>query len=141
MRQDATSLDTVRQVRHPDVAWGGGAGQNRTNETLGGVKQGQEGLKRGQTETTDAIKYMHSRLDASPKNDARSLEIPGDLRDGGLLRVPWRRAMGSLTQRAKDATSSNPCGACGRRVCCCGLLGALGTGPAPRGRAGGRARL
>ena len=52
------------------------------------MKQGQEDLKRGQTETRDEIKPMNSKLDASPKNDARRLEILRDLRDGGLLRVP-----------------------------------------------------
>ena len=52
------------------------------------MEQGQEDLKRGQAETKDVIKSMDSKLDASLENDARSLDILRDLRDGGLLRVP-----------------------------------------------------
>ena len=62
-------------------------GQDQTNETLARMEQGQEDLKRGQAETKDVIKSMDSKLDASLENDARSLEILRDLRDGGLLRV------------------------------------------------------
>ena len=69
-------------------------GQNQTNETLTEMKQGQarlekgqEDLKQGQAETTDAIKSMDSKLAASLENDAQSLEILKDLRDGGLLRA------------------------------------------------------
>ena len=63
-------------------------GQNRTNETLARMERGQEDLKRGQAETTDAIKSVDGKLDISLENDAQSLEILRDLRDGGLLRVP-----------------------------------------------------
>ena len=63
-------------------------GQNQTNETLAELKRGQEDLKRGQAETKDAIKSMDGKLAASLENDAQSLEILRDLRDGGLLRVP-----------------------------------------------------
>ena len=56
-------------------------GQSQTNETLAR-------LEKGQAETKDAIKSMDSKLDASLENDAQSLEILRDLRDGGLLRVP-----------------------------------------------------
>ena len=56
-------------------------GQNQTNETLAD-------MKRGQAETRDAIKSMDDKLGVSLENDARSLEILRDLRDGGLLRVP-----------------------------------------------------
>ena len=70
-------------------------GQNRTNETLDRLEQGQTRLEQGQTrleqgqtETKDAIKSMDSKLDASLANDAQSLEILRDMRDGGLLRVP-----------------------------------------------------
>ena len=41
-------------------------GQNQTNETLARMEQGQEDLKRGQAETTDAIKSMDGKLAASP---------------------------------------------------------------------------
>ena len=76
-------------------------GQNQTNEILTELKQGQarlekgqtrlekgqEDLKQGQAETTDAIKSMDGKLAASLENDAQSLEILKDLRDGGLLRA------------------------------------------------------
>ncbi len=63
-------------------------GQAQTNETLARMEQGQEDLRRGQAETKDVIKSMDGKLDASLENDAQSLEILRDLRDGGLLRVP-----------------------------------------------------
>ena len=44
-------------------------------------------MKQGQAETTDAIKSMDGKLAASLENDAQSLEILKDLRDGGLLRA------------------------------------------------------
>ena len=63
-------------------------GQAQTNETLARMEKGQEELKQGQAQTNSAIKSMDGKLDASLENDARSLEILRDLRDGGLLRVP-----------------------------------------------------
>ena len=63
-------------------------GQAQTNETLARMEKGQEDLKQGQAQTNSAIKSMDGKLDASLENDARSLEILRDLRDGGLLRVP-----------------------------------------------------
>ena len=70
-------------------------GQNQTNETLARLEKGQNQtnetlarLETGQAETKDAIKSMDSKLDASLENDAQSLEILRDLRDGELLRVP-----------------------------------------------------
>ena len=63
-------------------------GQAQTNETLARMEQGQEDLRRGQAKTRDVIKSMDGKLDASLENDAQSLEILRDLRDGGLLRVP-----------------------------------------------------
>ena len=56
-------------------------GQDQTNETLARMERGQDQIK-------DVIKSMDGKLDASLENDARSLEILRDLRDGGLLRVP-----------------------------------------------------
>ncbi len=63
-------------------------GQAQTNETLARMERGQEDLRRGQDQMKDAVNSMDSKLDASLENDARSLEILRDLRDGGLLRVP-----------------------------------------------------
>ena len=63
-------------------------GQAQTNETLARIERGQDELKQGQAQTNSAIKSMDGKLDASLENDARSLEILRDLRDGGLLRVP-----------------------------------------------------
>ena len=63
-------------------------GQNQTNETLARLETGQKELMRGQDQTNDVIKSMDSKLDASLENDARSLEVLRDMRDGGLLRVP-----------------------------------------------------
>ncbi|MCE2508059.1 MAG: acylphosphatase [Nitrosopumilaceae archaeon] len=63
-------------------------GQDQTNETLARMEKGQNDLKRGQDQTKDVIESMDSKLDVSLENDARSLEILRDLRDGGLLRVP-----------------------------------------------------
>ena len=63
-------------------------GQDQTNETLARMEKGQNELKRGQDQTKDVIESMDSKLDVSLENDARSLEILRDLRDGGLLRVP-----------------------------------------------------
>ena len=62
-------------------------GQNQTNETLARMERGQEDLKRNQAETRDAIKSVDGKLDTSLENDAQSLEILRDLRDGVLLRV------------------------------------------------------
>ena len=89
-----------------------------------GMSEAGPGMSEAGPGRTPDAKSMDGKLDILLENDAQSLESLGDLRDGGLLRVPWCRAARHLPVQCPWVPAARVAGRHAAAAC-----------PAPRGRA------